>query len=811
MATINKHGLSRVIKADTMRQVRRECGFGCVICGLIPYQYDHFDPEFADATEHDPSRIALLCTTHHAEKTAGRISNTYVAGKRAHPHNLNLDTDGPRWKPVLDAAIVDIAVCGVLFRNCEGPGLSINGETVISFERGPDLDWLMNGSLCDSSGQLSLRFEANEVHLSTGNWDATLEGKILTLYSAPRRITLQLELDPASNRLALRRLRMSLANGYLVHGDDNSLIINGPRPFSVELRNVELTGFSKHLVLLPIGTRLHSDRNLAVNVPEMGKWSDWTTPRPAGADAPRYSRAITIDADIELNALWAALVSSQRDELLLAACFAPEWIPTELLTASTLNGAELVRLGLALAGEQRGTIKVYPEVIKFLRGKLEQSGQEGHTAALRFLNGCFIALRAVPLDSSSYQRYQEGKAHYDGALGWHSHFSAHAELFSVYCTMLATALRQLGMFAAALHAAAMAVDLAPENDDAQAGLAMTLVDAGRFDEAEEIYRRMINTNPTDSIHEEADLANLLQKSGRADEALELANRVYDQMVLLWGPGDLRTARAMNARASILLSLNEFTGADKLLRESISIFIRLGDRPRTLLSRTNLAAGMEAMGAYDDALVEYREVLAELLNLRGQAHPEIVQLRQNLAFLHVRRGETLEAFRQYHLAIAGGLLFMSPDHPTIQFIASNIRHALGAEGQAIRGEALLGLMAEPIEIREYPLTAHYNHAIVYGRILLGLTWYEEALRLYRAASEAAKRDFGAGSEIEIIFRSNAALCLSRAGMASEAKAEFGAALRDAEAHLGVESHIFLGIRAKLRELSDPDEPSAPSNE
>ena len=70
----NKHGLPRTIPESIKRKVRQRCGFGCVICGIGLYEYEHFAPEYKDAKSHAPEGITLLCPNHHARKTIGRLS-----------------------------------------------------------------------------------------------------------------------------------------------------------------------------------------------------------------------------------------------------------------------------------------------------------------------------------------------------------------------------------------------------------------------------------------------------------------------------------------------------------------------------------------------------------------------------------------------------------------------------------------------------------------------------------------------------------------------------------------------------------------
>ncbi len=56
----NKHGLGRDIPRAVKTEIRERCGFGCVMCGQIPYDYDHLATPFIEATEHDPDDIVLL-------------------------------------------------------------------------------------------------------------------------------------------------------------------------------------------------------------------------------------------------------------------------------------------------------------------------------------------------------------------------------------------------------------------------------------------------------------------------------------------------------------------------------------------------------------------------------------------------------------------------------------------------------------------------------------------------------------------------------------------------------------------------------
>src|ERR1700756_833363 len=84
-AKVNKDGLSRDIPADIRRVVRQRDGFGCVVCGLGIYEYDHFNPEFSEAKSHRPDGIILLCASCHAKKTKKVLSLETIAAAAANP------------------------------------------------------------------------------------------------------------------------------------------------------------------------------------------------------------------------------------------------------------------------------------------------------------------------------------------------------------------------------------------------------------------------------------------------------------------------------------------------------------------------------------------------------------------------------------------------------------------------------------------------------------------------------------------------------------------------------------------------------
>ena len=82
------------IPLPMQRKVRQRCGFGCVICGLPLYEYDHIFG-WADTREHMAEEITLLCDKHHREKTSGLLPVEMVIEANSSPHNLRSGVSKP--------------------------------------------------------------------------------------------------------------------------------------------------------------------------------------------------------------------------------------------------------------------------------------------------------------------------------------------------------------------------------------------------------------------------------------------------------------------------------------------------------------------------------------------------------------------------------------------------------------------------------------------------------------------------------------------------------------------------------------------
>ncbi|TCP66288.1 HNH endonuclease [Sphingomonas sp. PP-CE-1G-424] len=187
------------IPEGVKREVRQRCRFGCVICGMPVYHYDHVI-EHAVVREHAAENLTLLCPNHHDAKTRGRLAVEAVQEHNAAPFNLNrkntagLDIGrarelrlefGTNWYET-DTPAENIAKSVVV----------VNNRTYLAFDR--EDGWLTASAIVtDLNGTELLTVVRGELVASTALWDITYVGSRLTARQTGGGIILDLTLTNA--------------------------------------------------------------------------------------------------------------------------------------------------------------------------------------------------------------------------------------------------------------------------------------------------------------------------------------------------------------------------------------------------------------------------------------------------------------------------------------------------------------------------------------------------------------------------------------------------------------------------------------
>ncbi|MFC4260431.1 HNH endonuclease [Marinobacter lacisalsi] len=214
MSDTNKHGLSRYIPAEIERAVRVRSKFGCVFCRSAIYQYEHITPEFSDATEHNSDNICLLCGRCHDKVNKGQISKDCVR-RQYETVQKAAEVRPPFDDFVLDTRRLTVVLGSSIFHGAKTL-IEIDGEAVLAIEPPEDGASFptISGEFSDEKGKELFRIDKNIWSGKPDAWDMKVEGKEITIRSAPRKVALKLIVEPP-NKIVVEHLDMRSGNAFL--------------------------------------------------------------------------------------------------------------------------------------------------------------------------------------------------------------------------------------------------------------------------------------------------------------------------------------------------------------------------------------------------------------------------------------------------------------------------------------------------------------------------------------------------------------------------------------------------------------------
>ncbi len=179
--------------------VRQRCGFGCVICGLPLYEYDHLVP-WSEVHEHDADNILLLCDQHHREKTSGLLPVDTVARASKDPRNLrtgeshpyDLYYSGSHCEAVIGS---NLHVWPSLADEMFTVPLIVDDTPIVLF-RAEDGHLLLSVQLFNEKNELLVQIIDNQLVFSAAPWDVEFVGRQLTVRGGPGDIFVRMKFEP---------------------------------------------------------------------------------------------------------------------------------------------------------------------------------------------------------------------------------------------------------------------------------------------------------------------------------------------------------------------------------------------------------------------------------------------------------------------------------------------------------------------------------------------------------------------------------------------------------------------------------------
>lgn len=206
-------------------KVRQRCGFGCVICGLPLYEYEHM-LEWAEVQRHVAEEITLLCRQHHGEKTNGLLPIEAVQEANRNPYNLRSGVSKNIFLHY-SGNDVQLALSNSTFsfnglpENAFFAPFVVDGLAVVGFRVESGRALLLQFIAFNELNVPILQIVDNELVYRTEQWDIEWVGQKLTIREGHRKILLQLVFEPpniiriAKGRILLNGIEILIGSDYI--------------------------------------------------------------------------------------------------------------------------------------------------------------------------------------------------------------------------------------------------------------------------------------------------------------------------------------------------------------------------------------------------------------------------------------------------------------------------------------------------------------------------------------------------------------------------------------------------------------------
>jgi hypothetical protein len=194
------------IPAEVRREVRKRCGFGCIICGQAFYEYDHLI-DWSIVEEHDPNNLTLLCDNHHKAKTNGRMPLTFVQDKNREPYNTLCTSPRSEYLTLVgdkfSVSTGGLETSGNLSQESDRffP-LVIDGVPIVTI-RFEDGRILFSINLYNKDNELVLQVVDNEIITYTSAWDVEIIGNQVTVRAKLHDVCLGIKPDVTQNKISI--------------------------------------------------------------------------------------------------------------------------------------------------------------------------------------------------------------------------------------------------------------------------------------------------------------------------------------------------------------------------------------------------------------------------------------------------------------------------------------------------------------------------------------------------------------------------------------------------------------------------------
>ena len=265
---------------------------------------------------------------------------------------------------------------------------------------------------------------------------------------------------------------------------------------------------------------------------------------------------------------------------------------------------------------------------------------------------------------------------------------------------------------AALH------PLARETAGLAPALAALLLEQGRLDASEQLYRVVVGGLRAASLRATVGLAEVLWSRGRLAEAEPLLREALPELRAGGAPAARDALRASNLLAVVLFERGDMCEAGKLYRETLvgRREVLGASHPDTLISTNNMGFFMRSQGHLGDAEALYREALEGRRAALGPCHKDTLGSLNGLAVTLRAAGRCGEAEPLFREALSARARTLGDAHAsTVRSVANLgiLLHEMGriVEARPLYERALEGFAAALGGAHADTLGAMLNLAVV----------------------------------------------------------------------------------------------------
>ncbi|KAH8701409.1 kinesin light chain [Phaeosphaeriaceae sp. PMI808] len=291
----------------------------------------------------------------------------------------------------------------------------------------------------------------------------------------------------------------------------------------------------------------------------------------------------------------------------------------------------------------------------------------------------------------------------------------------------------------------------PDTLSSMANLASTYRNQGRWKEAEELEVRVMETSlrvlgeeHPDTLSSMANLASTYRNQGRWKEAEELEVRVMETSLRVLGEEHPDTLSSMANLAATYWNQGQWKEAEELEVRVIEIRKRvLGEEhPDTLSSMANLAATYWNQGRWKEAEELEVRVLETKKRVLSEEHPSTLTSMANLASTYWNQGRLKEAEELEVRVMETRKRVLGEEHPSTLTSMANLASTYSNQGRWKEAEELqvkeLGICSRVLG-EEHPDTLASMANLAF--ILKSQSRKEEALSLIKACFQLRKQILG----------------------------------------------------------------------